>query len=86
MPGAYTKERTMGENKSLLSRIVTWTILGLLAVLAFKILLRVLGVLVGMAGMIFGMVVFLLFTVGPILLLGWLGMKGWQAFTRGETA
>jgi hypothetical protein len=71
----------MGENKSLLGRIVTWTILGLLAVLAIKIAFRVLGALVGLVGMVFGFAVFLAFTIGPILLLGWLGVKTWNAFT-----
>lgn len=72
----------MGENRSLLGRIVTWTILGLLAILAVKIVLRVLGALVGMVGILFGIAVFLLFTVGPIILVGWLGVKGWNAFTK----
>lgn len=72
----------MSENKSLLSRIVTWTIIGVLAVLALKVLGHLLGILIGLAGMVFGVVTFLLFTVGPIALVIWLGMKGWNAFTR----
>lgn len=72
----------MGENRSLLSRIVTWTIVGILAVLALRIAVHLLGFLLGVLGMVFGIAVFLMFTVGPILLLGWLGMKAWGAFTR----
>lgn len=72
----------MNENKSLLSRIVTWTIIGILAVLAFKLATWLLGFLLGMAGMVVGIALFLLFTVGPILLLGWLAVKAWNAFTK----
>lgn len=72
----------MGENRSLLSRIVTWTIVGILAVLAIRIAVRLLGFLLGVLGMVFGVAVFLMFTVGPILLVGWLGMKAWGAFTK----
>lgn len=72
----------MNENKSLLSRIVTWAIIGVLAILAVKIALRVLGFLFGLVGMVFGLALFLLFTVGPLVLLGWLALRGWQAFTK----
>jgi hypothetical protein len=68
-------EAVMGENTSLLGRVVTWAIIGLLAILALKIVLGVLGV-------VFGFAAFLLFTVAPVLLLGWLAVKAWQAFTR----
>ncbi len=65
----------MAENKTLFQQIVTWTIVGILAVLALKLLF-------GLLGMAFGLVTFLLFTVGPILLLGWLAVKAWNAFTK----
>lgn len=65
----------MAENKSLFKQIVTWTLVGIVAVLALKAIL-------GLLGMAFGLVGFLLFTVGPILLLGWLGVKAWNAFTK----
>lgn len=65
----------MGENKSLLSRVVTWTILGVLALIAIKLVFRLLGVVVGLAA-------FVLFTVAPLVLLGWLALKAWNAFTR----
>lgn len=76
----------MGENRSLLGRIVTWTIIGLLALVAIKIALRLLGFLMGLAGIVVGAVMFLLFTVGPIVLLGWLVVKAWQAFAKEEPA
>ena len=65
----------MAENKSLFKQIVTWTVVGIIAVLALKFVL-------GLLGMAFGMVTFLLFTVGPILLVGWLAVKAWNAFTK----
>lgn len=67
---------------SLLARIITWTVIGVVAVVAVKLALRLLGFLFGIIGLVFGLAVFLLFTLGPILLLGWMGVKGWQAFTR----
>ena len=76
----------MSENGSLLGKIVTWTVIGILAVIAFKIALRLIGFLMGLAGMVLGMVMFLVFTVGPIVLLGWLAMKAWKAFARQEPA
>lgn len=76
----------MGENSSLLGKVVTWTIVGILAVIALKIALRLIGFLVGLAGMLLGILMFLVFTVGPVLLLGWLAMKAWKAFARGEPA
>lgn len=65
----------MAENKSLFKQVLTWTVVGILALLAIKFVL-------GLVGMAFGLVTFLLFTVGPILLVGWLAMKAWNAFTR----
>lgn len=69
----------MGENTSLFSRIVTWTILGVLALLALKLAFGLLGIVLGFAG-------FLLFTVGPILLVGWLALKAWNAFSKEPAA
>ena len=76
----------MSENRSLLGRIVTWTVVGILAVIALKIALRLIGFLMGMLGMVLGLAMFLLFTVGPIVLVGWLAVKAWKAFSRQEPA
>lgn len=65
----------MTEKKSLFKQIVTWTAVGIVAVLAIKFVL-------GLLGAAFGLVGFLLFTVGPILLVGWLAMKAWAAFSK----
>ena len=66
-------------DKSLLKQILTWTVVGIVAVLALKLAFKVLG-------MAFGLVTFLLFTVGPILLVGWLAVKAWNAFTKEPAA
>lgn len=76
----------MGENRSLLGSIVKWTIIGVLAVIAFRIAMRVLGFVIGLAGMALGIAMFVLFTVGPLVLMGWLSMKAWRAFTNHEHA
>ena len=68
----------MAENTSLFKQIMTWTIVGILAVLALKFVM-------GLLGMAFGLVTFLLFTVGPVLLLGWIAVKAWNAFTSKPT-
>jgi hypothetical protein len=72
----------MTEKRTTLGKILTWTILGLLALFALKLAVRLIGVVFGMAGMLFGLVGFLLFTVGPVIFVGWLAVKAWQAFTH----
>ncbi len=72
----------MSENKSLLNKILTWTIIGIVAVIALRLALRLLAFIMGLVGFVFGSILFLLFTVGPILLLGWIAVKAWKAFTR----
>ena len=63
------------QDKSLLKQALTWIVVGIVAIMAIKLVL-------GLLGMAFGLVTFLLFTVGPIVLLGWLAMKAWKAFTK----
>lgn len=63
------------QDKSLFKQILTWTVVGILAILALKIVFSLLG-------MAFGLIMFLLFTVGPLLLVGWLAVKAWNAFTK----
>ena len=65
----------MAEQKSLFKQILTWTVVGIIALMALKIVL-------GLLGAAFGLVGFLLFTVGPILLVGWLAVKAWDAFAK----
>lgn len=70
----------MGENnKSLFKKVLTWTIVGIVAVFALRIAFRLMG-------WAFGLITFLLFTVGPLLLVGWLAVKAWNAFTKKPAA
>ena len=63
------------QDKTLFKQIVTWTVVGILAILALKLVFSLLGIAMGLVS-------FLLFTVGPILLVGWLAVKAWEAFTK----
>jgi hypothetical protein len=72
----------MTEERSTLGTIATWVILGIVALIAFKLAIHLIGVVMGIGGMLLGLAMFLLFTVGPIILLGWLAVKAWQAFRR----
>lgn len=76
----------MGENRSLLGRILTWTVIAIVGVFAIKLAVRLLGFVFGLFGIALGLVTFLLFTVGPLVLLGWLMMKAWAAFTKEPAA
>ena len=66
-------------DKTLFEKIITWTVVGILAILALKVVF-------GLLGIAMGLVSFLLFTVGPILLVGWLAVKAWGAFTKEPAA
>ncbi len=63
------------QDKSLLKQALTWIVVGIVAIMAIKLVLSLLG-------MAFGLVSFLLFTVGPVILVGWLAMKAWKAFAK----
>lgn len=65
----------MTYDRPLLARIFTWLIAGLLVILALRLVFFLLGHVLG-----FGM--FLLVTVVPILVVGWLALKLWNAFSR----
>jgi hypothetical protein len=65
----------VGDNNSLLATLVKWAIIIVIAVVALKLVLGLLGIVMGLAA-------FLLFTVAPVVLIGWLIMKAWQAFTK----
>lgn len=76
----------MDENSSGLGRAITWLIIGILAIVAVKLALRLLAFLLGVLGMVFGIAMFVLFTIAPIILLGWLALVGWRAFTKEPAA
>lgn len=58
-----------------LRKVFTWAVVAILAVVALKLLFRLLMVLLGVGS-------FLLFTVAPIVLIGWLVIKGIQYLRR----
>lgn len=65
----------MGDDNSVLASIVKWAIIIVVAVVAIKIALGLLGIVLGLAA-------FLFFTVLPVLIVGWLIVKAWQMFTK----
>ena len=65
----YTNESGM------VGKIATWFLIGVLAVVALKVGLAIAGVVIGI-----GFVA--LFTVGPILLIGWAIVKALRYLTR----
>ncbi|HEX7088531.1 MAG TPA: hypothetical protein VF192_00250 [Longimicrobiales bacterium] len=64
---------------SLLAEVATWVIMGAVALVALKLVLGVLGAVLGAA---FGVLSFLLFTVAPFALAGWVVMKGVERLRR----
>ena len=64
-------------NGTTIGRIATWFLIGIVALIALKLLGAIVGAVIGL-----GMA--LLFTVGPILLIGWLVMKMLRGFSRGD--
>lgn len=65
----------MASNSLLLRRLLTWLAVALLAVAALRLAFFLLGVAWQLG-------VFLLFTVVPVLLVGWLAVKVFRFFTR----
>jgi hypothetical protein len=70
--GSYEGER------SLLGTLISWFFVALLAIAAIKLAFWVFGAALGMG-------VWLLFTVGPILLVGWLVVKLFRYLGRPRT-
>jgi hypothetical protein len=66
---------TYGSNGSFLGRLITYMVVALLAIAAIKLAFWVFGAALGLG-------FFLLFTVGPILLVGWIVVKLFGMLTR----
>ncbi|HKJ91777.1 MAG TPA: hypothetical protein VJ957_01360 [Longimicrobiales bacterium] len=62
-------------NGSLFKKILKWAVIGFLAIIALRMALGVLGFAAGLA-------FFLIFRVGPLALVIWLGWKAWKYFTE----
>ncbi|HEX8393485.1 MAG TPA: hypothetical protein VF665_14170 [Longimicrobium sp.] len=63
------------EERSNFETVLKWVVIGILAIVAVKIALTVLGIAIGLAG-------FLLFTVLPLVLVVWLVIKAVQWLGR----
>lgn len=61
--------------RTTLGTLICWFLVALLAIAALKMAFWVVGAAVGLG-------LWLLFTIGPILLVGWLLVKLYQYFTR----
>lgn len=66
---------TYGSDGSLAGKVLTWFFVALLVIAALKLAFWVVGAAVGIG-------FWLIFTVGPILLVGWLAVKLFRALTR----
>jgi len=76
----------MGESRrpSLLAQIVTWTVVGVLALVALKVVVAALRVLANVFGILVGVLLTLTFTILPIAVLGWLVMKLIERLRRAD--
>ncbi len=63
--------------RSMVARLVTWLIVGLIVVLAIRLLFAVVRVSFGIAWWLF-------ITIVPLILLGWLAMKLWDRYGSGR--
>jgi hypothetical protein len=63
------------QNGSPLGRIVTWVLVGVVAIVAIKVAFAIAGLVIGVGSIV-------LFTLGPILLAGWLIVMALRYFTR----
>lgn len=61
--------------RSGLSRVLSWVLVAIVAIAVLKLAFWVVGVAFGLGG-------FLLFTVGPLVLIGWVVVKVVRALSR----
>jgi len=67
-----------------LAQIVTWTVVGVLALVALKVVVAALRVLANVFGILLGVLLTLTFTILPIAVLGWLVMKLIERLRRAD--
>ncbi len=65
-------------NGGILKTVAIWLIVGVAAIVGLKVALVTLGLVTRVA-------LFAIFTLGPILLVGWLVLKALRHFTRDTT-
>lgn len=73
----------MGNDGSTFGKILTWLIVGVVAIVVLKIALGLVGVVLGS---LWALAMLLLFKVVPLAILVWLGYKAWQLITRPASA
>jgi hypothetical protein len=66
---------TYENGKGITTTVITWLVVGIVVIVAIKLAFLVIGSILG-----FGL--FLIFTLGPVLLAGWLAMKVLRRFSR----
>ena len=59
--------------RSMLARLITWLIVGLVVVLLVRVLFALLRVSFGIASWLF-------ITIVPLIIIGWLAMKLWDRY------
>jgi hypothetical protein len=69
----------MANGGSLLAKLLVWIVVGFLAIAAIKLALGLFGIVLGLGAI-------LLFTVGPLILIGWLVVKAWDYLKGNEAA
>nr|PZN91866.1 MAG: hypothetical protein DIU52_00415 [bacterium] len=67
-----------------MAQIVTWTVVGVLALVALKVVVAALRVLANVFGILLGVLLTLTFTILPIAVLGWLVMKLIERLRRAD--
>lgn len=75
-------------NGSLLAKILTWTIIGVVAIVAIKAALWLLGLVMGVLSATVGLLGLLLAIALPLALiagLGWVAVKAVRAFRKSPT-
>jgi hypothetical protein len=72
------------DDSSWIARLLTWFAVAVGAIVALKIAGWVAGMVLGLVGMTFGLALFLLFRVVPILVVGWLVVKFFRIFRRDD--
>ncbi len=70
---------TYGERGGIVREVLKWCVIGVVAIVALKVALAVAGIVFGL---VVGLSLTILFTLGPILLAGWLVLKALRFFSR----
>lgn len=70
----------------MVGKLMMGTGAAVLAVIGFKVLATLIGIVTGIFGAVFGLITFVLFTALPIALIGYLGYRAYHAFRKEPAA